>query len=311
MDPADAVVASEPATTRLDRGILAAVRIAAGLLWLANLEWKRPPDFGRDLGNGLYKYIDSAIRNPVFDPWSWFVEHVVVEQYVLFGWFTLLSEAAVAALLILGFKTRWAAVAGALLTVPIFLSVLYYDKQYEWPWSYYLMAALHLAVFASAAGRFFGLDGVLRRGPASSARAATVLGAVAAVTGAVGLWVARSVDVFGHQGAMVGWADGELKLLWFNPFSAAVTLALGLVALGGVRFGRQLLVLGAAGGFAVLAVLVPVLWRYQQGDWTGGFLGATGPNLAFWGMLALGLLLTGRRIRPRAEPVVTEPTTAA
>lgn len=191
---------------RIDHGILAAVRITAGLLWLANLEWKRPPDFGENLGNGLYKYIDSAIRNPVFDPYSWFVENVVAKQYTAFGWFTLLSEATLAALLILGYKTRWAALFGALFTVPIFLSVLYYDQQYEWPWSYYLMIALHLAVFASAAGQYAGLDGVLARGPAARARAATVLGAVATVVGILGLVVARSVDFFAEQGSP--WSAG-------------------------------------------------------------------------------------------------------
>lgn len=298
-------------TTRVDRGILAGVRITAGLAWLANLEWKRPPDFGKDLGNGLYKYVDSAIRHPVFPPYSWFVEHVVVKQYVMFGWFTLLTESVVAVLLLLGYKTRLAALGGALLTVPIFLSVLNYDKQYEWPWSYYLMAALHLAVFASAAGRFFGLDGALRRGPAARASAATVLAVVGVVVGLLGLWTARSVDVFGRQGAMLGWANGELKLLWFNPFSALLTVGLGALALVGVR-AQRMFVLASSAGYAVMAVLVLVLWRYNRGDWTGGFLGATGPNAAFWGMLALGLFLTGRPVTEApSDPAVAEPTVVA
>jgi hypothetical protein len=30
--------------------------VLLGLLWLYNVSWKRPPDFGQDAGNGLYKF---------------------------------------------------------------------------------------------------------------------------------------------------------------------------------------------------------------------------------------------------------------
>ncbi len=32
----------------------------------------------------------------------------------------------------------------------------------EWEWSYYLMILAHIGIFATAAGRAYGLDGVLR-----------------------------------------------------------------------------------------------------------------------------------------------------
>ena len=86
----------------LDGRIIGAMRILAGLLWLANLEWKRPPNFGRDLNNGLYKYVDSAVRLPVFDPFAWIVEHVVLEHYTLFGWYTLTASALCTVLWYLG-----------------------------------------------------------------------------------------------------------------------------------------------------------------------------------------------------------------
>jgi uncharacterized membrane protein YphA (DoxX/SURF4 family) len=296
------VTTTYPPLRRSDTRVLGTLRIVAGLLWLANLEWKRPPDFGKNLNNGLYKYVDSAIRNPVFDPYTWVVENVIVKQYGLFGWATLLLESTLAALLILGFKTRWAALAGALFTVPIFLSVLYYDKVYEWPWSYYLMAALHLAVFATATNQAFSLDVARREGPAALKRFGTVLGIGALIVGVAGLWTARSVDFTGRRGAMLGWANGELKFLWFNPLSALLTMAVAGVALLGLRTARREVVWVAAASSAVMAAYVALVWRYRSGDWTGGVLGATGPNLAFWGMLALGFAVCANGLAKRDTP---------
>ena len=97
-------------------------------MWLANMEWKRPPDFGRTQKNGLYKYVDAAITNEVFGPWSWIVKNIVLKQYTLFGWSTLLIESALAALLLLGLWTRLAALVGAAISVTIALSVLHYPR---------------------------------------------------------------------------------------------------------------------------------------------------------------------------------------
>jgi thiosulfate dehydrogenase [quinone] large subunit len=51
-------------------------------------------------------------------------------------------------------------VVGVAQTLAITLSVL--NAPHEWPWSYLLMLMAHAAVFAVAAGRYGGLDGVLR-----------------------------------------------------------------------------------------------------------------------------------------------------
>ena len=50
--------------TRSNNIAIGAVRIVAGLLWLANL------DFGRSQKNGLYKHVDGAVAHRVFAPWS-------------------------------------------------------------------------------------------------------------------------------------------------------------------------------------------------------------------------------------------------
>lgn len=283
-------------TPRLNGAVIGLMRVVVGVLWLANLEWKRPPDFGRDLQNGLYKYVDSAVRLPVFAPFSWFIENVVLKQYTLFGWITLLLESALAACLILGLHTRLAALVGAGLSVNILLSVLYYDKQYEWPWSYYLMIAAHLLLFGAAAGRHWGLDGVLQRSSDVRRRALTLLGGIAVVIGVWGLIASADGSFAARQGTMIGWGKGELKLLWFNPLSALITAGLGGLAIAGAKLKRPAFTLAAAGLFAAMALQVVVQWRYNGGNWTGGILGGTGANLAFWAMLAIGLGVTNTRL---------------
>ena len=274
-------------STRSSGRAIGSVRIVAGLLWLANLEWKRPPDFGRNQKNGLYKYVDGAVAHKVFAPWSWIVEHVVLKQYTLFGWSTLLLESMLAALLLLGLWTRPVALLAALNSVAIGLSVLHYPN--EWPWSYYLMVALHVLLFATAAGRYVGLDGVRARGDEARRHAVTVLGVIAVIVGVVSLVLVSGRSFAAEQGKLVGWAGGEAKLLWFNPLSALLTAVLGVVAVLSVRLRRAELAWVAVAGFAVMALQVLVQWRYRNGNWTGGVFGGTGANFAFWAMFAIGI----------------------
>jgi thiosulfate dehydrogenase [quinone] large subunit len=78
----------------------------------------------------------------------------------LFGWVTLLVEAGLGAFLLVGLATRLWALIGVAQSVAIALSVL--NAPHEWPWAYYLMILIHLVFFATAAGRAYGVDGVLR-----------------------------------------------------------------------------------------------------------------------------------------------------
>ena len=295
---------------KVSNGVIGAMRMVAGLLWLANIEWKRPPDFGRTQRNGLFKYVQSAIDHPVFSPYSWVVENVITKQYSFFGWVTLLVESVLAALLLIGLATRIAALVGAGMSVTILLSVLHYrnsdGKEIEWSWSYFLMIALHLTLFAVAAGRFAGVDGV-RKGRISRERVALWLGVVAVVVGIGGFLASKHLDFADKTGAIFGFQNGwELKLLWFNGLSALATVIGGVVLIGAWALrsnpavSRPML-FAASAFFAVLAILVLFLWRNR----TGGFLGATGPTFAFWLMFPLAILTT----LPRSGSL-DSPTTA-
>ncbi|WP_199434488.1 TQO small subunit DoxD [Qaidamihabitans albus] len=158
----------EPATGALpSRVSLAVVRVGVALLWIQNAAWKVPPDFGESGGGGLYHFTRFAVDRPVWGPYAWLVENVVLPNFVFFGWVTLLVEASLGAFLLVGLATRLWALVGVGQSLVITLSVL--NAPHEWHWSYYLMILAHLALFATAAGRHFGVDAVLR--PALRGRA--------------------------------------------------------------------------------------------------------------------------------------------
>ena len=137
------------------------VRIVVGLLWVENLSWKVPPNFGADDNSGLYYFTSLAVEYPLLAPYSAVIENVVLPNFAVFGWGVYIVEICLAVFLLLGLATRfWAAVA-VIQTVAIFLSVGAAPN--EWKWSYFLMAAAHLAVLGFAAGRVLGVDAALRR----------------------------------------------------------------------------------------------------------------------------------------------------
>ena len=61
-------------STRLSRGLIAGLRIGVALLWIQNVGWKVPPDFGQGVRpRGLYQFTNYAVEHPVFPPFSWLV----------------------------------------------------------------------------------------------------------------------------------------------------------------------------------------------------------------------------------------------
>ena len=163
-----------PVVTRASRIMIAALRCGVALMWIQNVAWKVPPDFGRANNDGLYFWAGQAVSHPVFPPYSAFVDAVVLPNIEVFGWFTLLIEGGLGAFLLIGLATRFWAVVGIGQTLAITLSVLY--APHEWQWSYYLMGLAHLALFVTAAGRSYGVDGLLRTTwSASSGRLARLM----------------------------------------------------------------------------------------------------------------------------------------
>jgi thiosulfate dehydrogenase (quinone) large subunit len=155
------LVVSRSLDSRLSRGAVALARIGIAFLWIQNVGWKTPrDDFGRRVGGGLYGFTKDGVDHPVFSPYASFLKHVVMPHFLFFGWLTLLVESAVGAFLLVGLATRLFALIGLVQAAAITLSVL--NTPGEWHWTYYLMMIGQLFLFATAAGRVAGVDGVLR-----------------------------------------------------------------------------------------------------------------------------------------------------
>lgn len=145
---------------RATRAVIAGVRIAVALMWIQNVNWKVPPDFGRKGNYGLFEFTNDAVLHPVVAPFSWLVKNVILPNFTVFGYLTLIVEFSIGAFLLAGLLTRFWAAIGILQTVGITLSVL--NTPHEWHWSYYLIFVAHFVVLATAAGRVAGVDGLLR-----------------------------------------------------------------------------------------------------------------------------------------------------
>lgn len=291
--------------------VIGGVRILVGLMWLANIHWKVPSAFGEDTGGGLYKYSLSVTRNSPFAPFTWLNEEIILPNFQFFGWFTLVSEIAIALLLIVGYKTKLTALAGFGLSVPIFLSVIYYDRADEWSWAYFMMMGLHLILYATDSGKHIGVDGVLEAEPDRQRRSLATMGGVATVIGLLGLFVARSVDFAGDQAKLLGSDAGfvdddrlvrrmEMKFMWFNPLWAILTIAFGILLIVGSR--KVIAAYAGAGGFALIAVVIFFMQTFDYVRAPDGSVQtvATGSNVAVWGAFALGGALVARRIQQSA-----------
>jgi len=277
-------------TPKAQAVVLAAFRILLGLMWLYNVSWKRPPDFGKDAGNGLYRFSSYAVSDPVLPPFSWVVEHLVLPNIAVFGWLVLAAETALAVLLLSGAFVRVAALVGLGQSLAIGLSVAF--APHEWPWSYWLMIGGHAVLVFASAGRVLGIDGV--RGRTTSARTlGTVWAAVAAVTGLVGL-VGSLDDPTAARGTRLGSTDVSISLGEYNLVGGLVLLVVAALLLVAARGGPSVLGLAAAGvaGLAALSL-------YVQVGFSDPLLGGTATSAALFVTLALVAAATTGARRPR------------
>ena len=154
-----------PLEGRAARLTLAAVRVMLALLWMQGAGWKNPSRFGTS-GGFFYDFTANAVTHEVFAPWAWIVDRLILPNWTVFAWSAFLIEVLLAVFLLIGLATRLWALVGAAQSLAILLSVA--NTPDEWGWSYWLMIAAHLAVWATAAGRWCGIDGVLRPSWATS-----------------------------------------------------------------------------------------------------------------------------------------------
>jgi hypothetical protein len=261
-----------------------AIRWIAAILWLGNVSWKRPPDFGRTAGGcrALCRYVEHGIDHPVLPGSAWLFEHVISPHLWAFGWFTILGEGLVAVLLAAGRFRRTAAVAGIALSIGILAAVA--NAPGEWYWSYLLMIALHVAVLVTTPES--------PEPPARSMAFATTGFGVLMVVAHVGEGLAGTAFTIFGSGAPF---PGDLVR---NLFGGSMALGLVVAAIGiaclavlpkvGATLSRRI---GAG-----IAVAAAVMFLTYGSDGTAIGLGSTTTTACVLAALGVALALV-----PRAE----------
>ncbi|MGC9541936.1 Rv1678 family membrane protein [Streptomyces sp. UG1] len=270
-----------PAADSVPRGQAggaAFLRVLLGLMWLHNVSWKVPPDFG-DADGGLYKWTAFAVSHPVFPPYSWAVEKAVLPNIEVFGWGVLLAESALAVLLLTGAWVRLAAALGVGMSLSIGLSVA--EAPHEWPWAYWLMIGAHVAILFSSAGRAFAVD-ALRAGLGSARGLGQVWGAIVVVIGALAVAGSAGDDALAASGHDVKAGDLMISFGRYNLVGSLVLVLAGVLLLFAARGGSALLGRAAAAVAAGAALTL-----HAQIGFSDPLLGGTATSAALLLSVAL------------------------
>lgn len=283
-------------TGRIDRSTAAwgpsVLRATAAMLWLANVNWKVPPAFGRagERCVALCRFVEAGAENPVVPGSAWFFEHVASPNLALFGWITLLTESVLVVLLVSGRFVRIAAVVGMAMSFGIGLAVA--NAEHEWYWSYLLMIALHLAILVTA--------------PTARVQSARATAVVVAVYGVV--------VAIAHAGAGVSGAGDWLLFDQANDFPGdwgrstfpgSIALGVAFVALAAIVWAvapRPCPHRGRILGWVLIGVAACLLFSYRSDGLVIG-LGSRAGSAAMLAALGLSLAVPppGER-EPAAEP---------
>lgn len=276
------------------------VRMLVGVMWLFNTAWKVPPSFGQADESGLFVFTSYAVSHPVFPPYSWVVENLVLPQFVAFGWAVLAAETLLAVLLLSGTFIRVAAALGVAQSLAIGLSVA--QAPNEWPWSYLLMIAVHLLILFGGAGRFLAVD-ALRADRADGVALSRFWGVLATVMGLGAIVISAFGTPFGPSGAKLELPGLEFGLGSYNVAGGIVLVVAGvaILAWSAVQEGvRHWLAWTAAGAAAAAAVLLTA-----QIGFSPPVLGGTGASAAFFVTLAVVAIALARRSATRRPPRVS------
>jgi len=154
------------ASTRTSRSV-GIVRIVTGVIFFAEGFSKIAGDFVR---GGFAESARETAAGPAWGFWSGFLRSVVIPNATAFAWFFALAELALGVALVLGFLTRAATIGGIFLMVILLLGQTHVPKK---GWEGWVTAGLTTKfallllwlLFSADAGRVWGVDARLRRGP--------------------------------------------------------------------------------------------------------------------------------------------------
>jgi thiosulfate dehydrogenase (quinone) large subunit len=136
--------------------VFVSLRVFMGVLWLSNLSWKLPPDFGRNDPRGLMYSFRQAEQYALSEPLRRLMAHVVIPHFTFFGWQVFLVELVAGVLLLLGWHTRVGAVIGLLQAIAI--TVLTVRAPNQWFWGFALFVAVSLVLVVVPCNMRFSVD---------------------------------------------------------------------------------------------------------------------------------------------------------
>lgn len=141
--------------------VLAMLRILYGILWLQQAKWKVPPDFGMWNNGGLFYWTQEMVKYSILPPHRFFVESVVLPNFLLFAWLTLFTELFIGFSHLLGVVSRLGALAALAMSANLLVGLIRHPS--EWPWSFLMLLGYALIFLSTHPGRVLGLDGRLSR----------------------------------------------------------------------------------------------------------------------------------------------------
>jgi uncharacterized membrane protein YphA (DoxX/SURF4 family) len=251
---------------------LTVLRILAGLVWLTQVWWKVPPDFGENRHTGLWFWTHLAVDHPVFPPYSWLVEHLVLANFSVFGWLVLVVETVLPVLLLTGTAVRLAALIGIGQSLAIALSVA--EAPNEWPWTYAMMIGIHLVLLLTPSAQYAAVDAVrAARAEGDAAPVARRLlsawGIVLAVVAVIAGVKSLGDGLRAPRGVGVGYPPLQLFLGDYNMLAALILLVVAVLILvaAGLRVRAPAL---TAAVIAVVAALSIYVQLGRTDVWLGG-----------------------------------------
>lgn len=97
------------------------------------------------------------------------LDNLIIPNIQVTGWLVWLAEFWIVLSMLLGLFTRLGALVSIGVSLQLYIGLANIPRPFEWEWSYGTMILLSVAILGAAAGRFLGVDGLLRKRLAASA----------------------------------------------------------------------------------------------------------------------------------------------
>jgi len=132
---------------------IAAMRAVVATMWWQGSLWKIPPNY-----DGLLYWMKQVVEHAAIPLQATIYRQIVIPNIAVFGPLVYLTEALIAASLLLGVFTRFFSLLGLLMGVNLWLGL--YSAPGEWPWTYGFLIVIQTLFVIDPPGRCLGLDAI-------------------------------------------------------------------------------------------------------------------------------------------------------